>query len=48
MWYPILKKGGWIAGHDYRDSSDVYRAVNKYFKGFAKQDGACWVQQKKD
>ena len=46
MWYPILKKGGWIAGHDYIDSSDVYRAVNKFFEGNANQDGSCWLKQK--
>jgi predicted O-methyltransferase YrrM len=44
-WYPKLKKGGVLAGHDYRPSEGVFAAVNDFFKD--KHEVACketcWV-----
>jgi predicted O-methyltransferase YrrM len=46
FWYPVLKNGGFIAGHDYIDSKDVKRAVENYFKKNVVRDGSCWVHNK--
>ena len=46
MWYPILKNGGFIAGHDYQDSVDVQKAVNSFFDDKFIIDGSCWIHQK--
>ena len=46
-WYPKIKPGGIIAGHDYHFDVGVYPAVNEFFKGKTiKQMGACWVHEK--
>jgi len=47
-WYPKIKKGGTIAGHDYHYDAGVYPAVNEFFFGkeSVKQMGSCWVVEK--
>lgn len=30
-WLPKVKKGGYLAGHDYKEGIDVFYAVNDYF-----------------
>ena len=47
-WYPKVKIGGVIAGHDYHYDCGVYLAVNEFFqnKKDIKQMGACWVYEK--
>jgi predicted O-methyltransferase YrrM len=46
-WYPKIKNGGIIAGHDYHYDVGVYPAVNDYFKGKTiKQMGSCWIHEK--
>ena len=43
-WYPKIKNGGIIAGHDYHYNVGVYPAVNEFFNGKTiKQMGACWI-----
>lgn len=48
-WYPKLKVGGIIAGHDY-EAIDVQRAVYDYFipinKSFYGEVGGCWAVKK--
>lgn len=34
LWYPKIKYGGVIAGHDYLNAEGVNRAVNEFFKSF--------------
>lgn len=46
-WYPKVKNGGIIAGHDYHYNVGVYPAVNDFFKGTPiNQMGACWIVDK--
>jgi predicted O-methyltransferase YrrM len=47
-WYPKVKKGGIIAGHDYHYDCGVYSAVNQFFQDNKniKQMGACWIHEK--
>jgi predicted O-methyltransferase YrrM len=47
-WYPKVKNGGIIAGHDYHYDCGVYPAVNEFFenKKDIKQMGACWIYEK--
>ena len=47
-WYPKVKTGGTIAGHDYHYHCGVYPAVNEFFgdKNNIKQMGACWIYEK--
>ena len=46
-WYPKIKHGGIIAGHDYHFYVGVYPAVNEFFEGKTiKQMGSCWVHEK--
>lgn len=43
-WFPKVKNGGIIAGHDYHVDMGVYTAVNDFFKNYKiNQIGACWV-----
>ena len=51
-WFPKIKKGGIIAGHDYVDDEDVKRAVNVMFpdiinvmiiKSSTQLWGDCWM-----
>ena len=46
-WYPKVKHGGIISGHDY-DWPIVYRAVNDYFKNKCQvlKHETCWVVSK--
>ena len=37
-WYPKIKKGGWICGHDYNNFPGVNKAVDEIFKGKAEID----------
>jgi predicted O-methyltransferase YrrM len=46
LWFPKLKYGGCMAGHDFIDSSDVNRAVNDFFKKKVRSDGSCWIHYK--
>ena len=47
MWFPKIKKGGVIAGHDYNEPScGVKQAVDEYFTFGAKPYiGGCWIFQ---
>lgn len=46
-WYPKVKNGGVIAGHDYHYDVGVYHAVNEYFQGVnITQIGSCWLINK--
>jgi hypothetical protein len=47
-WYPKIKNGGIIAGHDYHYDCGVFPAVNEFFKdkGGVKQTGSCWIYEK--
>jgi len=40
-WYPKIKKGGIISGHDY-DSPTVSQAVNEYLSSIVVKPGQCW------
>jgi len=44
-WYPKIKKGGVIAGHDYLPSQGVFTAVNDFFEKKHKVSNTetCWV-----
>lgn len=47
-WFPKVKVGGIIAGHDYRNGwGDVDRAVDEFFKDktFLKSE-SCWIYEK--
>lgn len=46
-WYPKIKDGGIIAGHDYHFNIGVYPAVNEYFgETNVRQVGSCWLINK--
>jgi predicted O-methyltransferase YrrM len=46
-WYPKIKNGGVIAGHDYHYNVGVFSAVNEFFKGTRiNQINACWIVDK--
>lgn len=45
-WWPLVTKGGWLAGHDYTNSDGVRRAVDEAFPD-AQKHGTCWYIQKK-
>ena len=45
-WYPKIKIGGTIAGHDYAPGVGVYDAVNDFFKTNVIDSGACWIHYK--
>lgn len=48
-WYPKVKQGGVLAGHDYHYHCGVFPAVNEFFKNLnknIKQEGACWIYEK--
>ena len=47
-WYPKVKKGGVISGHDYHYNVGVFPAVNDFFAGKenVKQKNCCWVVDK--
>ena len=43
-WFPKIKKGGVIAGHDYTWCADVQKAVNEFFKGKTiYETEGCWA-----
>jgi hypothetical protein len=45
-WYPKVKQGGVIAGHDYPDWPGVKKAVKEYFrKGDFIAKEQCWIHQ---
>lgn len=45
-WYPKVKEGGVIAGHDYPTWAGVRKAVNEYFKrGEIVSKEQCWIHQ---
>lgn len=46
-WYPKVKKGGTIAGHDY--NNNVQKAVDEFFKNLSlevRETEMCWVVNK--
>ena len=49
-WYPKVKLGGYIAGHDYNEEvhPGVFRAVNELIrpKGMEVMPAMCWVHKK--
>jgi predicted O-methyltransferase YrrM len=46
-WYPKVKPGGTIGGHDYHWNTGVYNAVNEYLKDKTiGQNKACWLYKK--
>jgi hypothetical protein len=47
-WFPKVKPGGWMAGHDYGTGwPDVVKAVDGSFpKGVVKKRGSCWTVRK--
>ena len=46
-WFPKIKIGGIISGHDYRPHMGVYPAVNNFFKDYTvNQTGVCWFVEK--
>lgn len=47
-WFPKIKNGGIISGHDYHYDCGVFTAVNEFFKDMnkIKQYGACWIYEK--
>lgn len=43
-WFPKIKKGGIIAGHDYTWCPDVQKAVNEFFAGKDIYESVgCWI-----
>ena len=48
LFYPKLKKGGLLAGHDYTSTPSVTNAVNDIFEGFVESAGDDWWIWKKD
>lgn len=45
-WYPKVKQGGYLAGHDYF-MAGVSKAVNEFFPQNVKSmQGSCWVYKK--
>ena len=44
-WYPKVKKGGVLAGHDYPNFAGVKKAVDLFFPN-CKKDELCWIVQK--
>ena len=50
-WFPKVKNGGYISGHDYAPYGwdGVVRAVDEKFSGqIDTMDGNCWIVQKKE
>jgi len=44
LWFPKIKKGGIMAGHDYNEPCGVKQAVDEYFLFGAQQYmGGCWI-----
>lgn len=46
-WYPKVKQGGHIAGHDYISDERVKKAVDEFFEGSFNGDENCWCHFKK-
>ena len=48
FWFPKVKHGGVISGHDYNESTaGVKKAVDEFFKNTAQPyDGGCWYLEK--
>jgi predicted O-methyltransferase YrrM len=45
-WFPKLKQGGIIAGHDYTWCEDVRQAVNEFFEGKSiYENEGCWIYE---
>ena len=48
-WYPKVKKGGYLAGHDYAPGFDgLIQAVHEAFEGKLGVIGACWIVEVPD
>jgi hypothetical protein len=41
-WHPKMKKGGIMAGHDYKSFAGVKKAVNEFFPSIDKVENNCW------
>jgi predicted O-methyltransferase YrrM len=47
-WFPKIKKGGMIGGHDFEEKFEgVYGAVNEFFKNDYKVNVTSWIHEKK-
>jgi hypothetical protein len=48
LWYPKIKKGGIISGHDYyiQDQNGVVLAVNEAFPDVKIYSGSVWYKVK--
>ena len=44
-WFPKVKKGGVIAGHDYTSAAGVKLAVDEFFKDITVSE-ECWIHEK--
>jgi len=47
-WYPKVKVGGWICGHDYEDGRGVVPAVNEAFGTDIYRHHVTWLHLKKE
>lgn len=46
-WYPKLKKGGIISGHDYNQPTcGVKKAVDEFINGNIIENNGCWIYKK--
>jgi predicted O-methyltransferase YrrM len=46
LWFPKLKFGGCMGGHDYFDAPDVHKSVNAFFNKKVRVDGSSWYVYK--
>jgi len=52
IWYPLIRSGGIIAGHDYGQFQGVTQAVDEFFAGDvvanqgSRKQGTCWMHIK--
>lgn len=48
IWFPKVKKGGFIAGHDFYEGTQVKLAVEEFFRNDSIfRSGNCFIHQKK-
>lgn len=45
-WYPKIKQGGIISGHDYGEPCGVQQAVDEIFGNRVGLSGTCWIVKK--
>lgn len=44
-WYPKMRKGGMMAGHDFFHYEGVHKAVLEFFGDIDKVDNECWFKR---